>query len=374
MSGANETTSRISAFDGLRGWAALSVVLSHCLYETFKFRFPEMVNFGTAFFANGTFAVGVFFAISGYVLTIRRWHNPSNPPLYVALIRRYIRLTLPIIGATFLAWALISLGLTPMKGATDVELVTSWYKAFVGFEADISRAAFFALFGTYGFLWDNNYNPFLWTMMIELWGALIIFAISQHDKFLRDGYMPLLFCIGILGLIFPIAGCFFTGALIALTERDGFVLKSSPMLNRIATVLLLVCLALAAVVLLNGKSLTWLALLGMGVFLSVRYSETAQRFLNTPLSQFMGQISFPLYLVQFAVMVSFSGQLILWVNANGMLNVWTAYGIAAASTAVCLLVATLFLPIELGTLALLRRLDRYRTSRRPAPSAATIKA
>jgi peptidoglycan/LPS O-acetylase OafA/YrhL len=364
MSGAHDT-SRIGAFDGLRGWAALSVVLSHCLYETFKYRFPEMVNFPTAFIANGTFAVGVFFAISGYVLTIRRWHSPNNPPLYIAFARRYLRLTLPIIAATFIAWALIALGATPMKGTGDVAQVTSWYKAFVGFEADFFRAWFFALFGTYGFLWDNNYNPFLWTMMIELWGALIIYAISQHERYLRDPYMPLLFCIVLVNLIFPIAACFFVGALIALAERDGFALKPSVMLNRIATVLLLVCLSLAAVVLLNGKSLQWLAILGVGVFISVRYSETAQRFLTTPVSRFMGRISFPLYLVQFAVMVSFSGQLILWANNSGQLNVWTAYGIAAASTAMCLLVATLFLPVETGTLALLRRIDRYRASRTP---------
>lgn len=360
-----QETSRISAFDGLRGWAALSVVLSHTLYESFRFRFPEMANFATALFSNGTFAVGVFFTISGYVLTIRRWHNPNNPPLYIAFIRRYIRLTLPIIGATFIAWALIASGLTPMKGTVPVDELKPWYEAFVGFEADFWRAWFFALIGTYGFLFDNNYNPFLWTMMIELWGALIIFAISQNEKFLRDAYMPLLFWMLFVNLFFPIAACFFAGSLIALAERDGFVLKPSRALNIIATVLLFVCLVLATLVLMNGKSLQYLAILGVGVFMSVRYSDTAQRFLTTPLSHFMGQISFPLYLVQYAVMVSFSAQLILWANANGTLNVGSAYAIAAASTAVCLLAATLFLPIETGTLALLRRIDRYRSSRSP---------
>lgn len=368
MAGTNDI-SRVTAFDGLRGWAALSVVLSHTLYETFRYKFPEMMNFPTAFISNGTFAVGIFFAISGYVLTIRRWRNPSNPPLYLAFVRRYIRLTLPIIATTFIAWVLIAAGLTPKAGANDVALVTSWYRSFISFEADIWRAGFFALFGTYGFLWDNNYNPFLWTMMIELWGGLIIFAISQHDRFLRDPYMPLLFCAVLVYLFYPVAACFFVGALIALTERDGFVLKPSAVSNAVATVCLPLCLILAAIVLLNGKSWDLLFILGMGVFLSVRYSQPAQRFLNTPLSQFLGQISFPLYLVQFAVMVSFSGQLILWANTNGYLNVGTAYAIAAASTTMCLIVATLFLPVETGTLALLRRLDRYRTSRAPVTAA-----
>jgi peptidoglycan/LPS O-acetylase OafA/YrhL len=369
-----QDTSRITAFDGLRGWAALSVVVSHCLSESFRHKFPEVVNFPTALFVNGTFAVGVFLTISGYVLTIRRWHNPDNPPLIVAFVRRYIRLTLPIIGTTFLAWALISLGQTPTRATHDLMGVGKWFGFFINFEADFLRAWFFALFGTYGFLWENNYNPFLWTMTIELWGALIVFAISQHDRFLRDRYMPLLFCAVLVGAIFPIAGCFFVGALIALAERDGLVLQHGPAASRIATVLLVICLVAAALVLTNGKNLHFLAYLGVGVFLSVRYSAPAQRFLSLPISQFMGHISFPLYLVQFPIIASLTAQLILGATAGGTLTVSTAYGIAAISTAVCLVVATLFLPIELGTLALLRRIDRLGAACRALPPAAKAQA
>jgi peptidoglycan/LPS O-acetylase OafA/YrhL len=353
-----QDTSRIGAFDGLRGRTALSVVVSHCLSESFRHKFPEVVNFPTAIFVNGTFAVGIFLTISGYVLTIRRWRNPANPPLHVSFIRRYIRLTLPIIGATFLAYALIALGQTPTAANHDLARLEKWFGFFINFEADFFRASFFALFGTYGFLWESNYNPFLWTMTIELWGALIIFAISQNDRFLRDRYIPLLFCAVLAGAIFPIAALFFVGALISMAEKDGYVLKPSPALNRVATVVLVVCLISAGWVLTNGKSLRLLAILGMAVFLAVRYSHTAQRLLNSPLSQFMGRISFPLYLVQFPIIASFSAQLIVWSNANGTLTLWTAYGIAAAATIVCLLVATLFLPLEMGTLALLRRIDR----------------
>jgi peptidoglycan/LPS O-acetylase OafA/YrhL len=355
-----QDTSRIGAFDGLRGWAALSVVISHCLIESFKYKFPQVVNFPTAIFVGGTFAVAIFLTISGYVLTIRRWHNPANPPLYVAFVRRYIRLTIPIIGATFFAWALISLGQTPTKAE-----VGQWFGFTFNFKADFLRAWFFALFGTYGYLWSHNYNPFLWTMMIELWGALIVFAISHSDRALRDRHMPLLFCVALLAYVSPIAACFFVGALIALSERDGLVLKPSAALSRAATVGLPVCLVLAALVMTNGKNLTLLAVLAVLVFLLVRYSQPAQRLLASPLSQFMGRISFPLYLVQFPIIASFNAQLVIWNTANGTLTVWTAYGIAAASTVLCVLVATLFLPIEIGTLALLRRIDRYRASRIP---------
>lgn len=356
---AAQDTSRIGAFDGLRGWAALSVVISHCLSESFRHLFPQVVNFSTAIFVNGTFAVGIFLTISGYVLTIRRWHNPANSPLYVAFIRRYIRLTIPIIGTTFLCWALIALGQTPTKATHDLMGTPDWFGFFINFKADFLRAWFFALVGAYIFVWDYNYNPFLWTMTIELWGALIIFAISQHDRFLRDRYIPLIFCAVLSSAIFPIAGCFFVGAMIALAERDGLVLKS-PIVSRVAGIVLIACLFGGAWVLTHGKDLMSLAILAVGVFLSVRYNRTAQRFLNTPVSQFMGRISFPLYLVQFPVLASFSAQMVLWTTAEGTLTPQVAYAIAAAATVISLLVATLFLPIETGTLALLRRMDRRR--------------
>jgi peptidoglycan/LPS O-acetylase OafA/YrhL len=78
-------------------------------------------------------------------------------------------------------------------------------------------------------------------------------------------------------------------------------------------------------------------------------------------SQFLGRISFPLYLVQFAVIVSLSANVTIWADANGTLTATTALLIAAGSVIASLALATLFLPIELGTLSLLRRIDRRRT-------------
>ncbi|MEO7221011.1 MAG: acyltransferase [Devosia sp.] len=355
---------RFAALDGLRGWAALSVVIYHCLWQTFGVRFPELHNFITALLGNGILAVAIFLTISGYVLTRRRWRNPHNPPLLVAAVRRYVRLTIPIIAATALVFVLMAFELTPTRPAHEVTGVRAWYNTFVRFEPGVLDAISFAFAWTYTWPVAHNYNPFLWTMLAELWGCWVLFALSQNDRYLREPYSPLLLLTVLTLLMFPLGACFGAGALIALAERDGALPASStPLLSFVASCGLLALLAVAAFTQLLDGGNRFLAVLGTATFLAVRYSLPAQRFLNTGISQFLGHISFPLYLVQFAVIVSHSANLIVWVHTAAALTTSTALLIAAGSVVASLVLATLFLPIELGTLALLRRFNARRVPR-----------
>jgi peptidoglycan/LPS O-acetylase OafA/YrhL len=361
---------RFAALDGLRGWAALSVVVYHCLWQTFGARFPETHNFLTSLLGNGILAVAVFLTISGYVLTRKRWRNPDNPPLLIAFVRRYIRLTIPIIAATLLVFVLMMLDLTPTRAAFQVTEVRGWYNTFVRFEPSLLEAISFALFWTYIWIGGQNYNPFLWTMIAELWGSYVLFAFSQNDRFLREPYTPLLLCGTITLLVFPLAACFLAGALIALAERDGVLpAEPEPLTSFVASCGLVALLLAGTFVQMIDRDVLTLSLLGMGIFLAVRYSLPAQRFLTLGVSQFLGRISFPLYLVQFAVIVSLSAQVIVWADGNDALTATTAMLIAAGSVIASLALATLFLPIELATLSLLRRLDRRRSAPRRSVAA-----
>lgn len=349
---------RFAALDGLRGWAALAVVIYHCLWQTFGVRFPELHNFVTAFLGNGILAVSIFLTISGYVLTRRRWRNPHNPPLLVSAARRYFRLTVPIIAATALVFVLMALELTPTRAAHEVTGVRAWYNTFVRFEPGLLDAIGFAFAWTYTWPVTHNYNPFLWTMLAELWGCWALFALSQNDWFLREPYSPLLLLTTLALLIHPLGACFGAGALIALAERDrALPVSSTPLLSFVASCGLLALLAIGAFTQLLDGGNRILAVLGTATFLAVRYSLPAQRFLNTGISQFLGHISFPLYLVQFAVIVSLSANLIVWVHTAGALTTTAALLIGAGSVFASLVLAALFLPIELGTLSLLRQFN-----------------
>jgi len=363
---------RVAALDGLRGWAALSVVVYHCLWQTFGSRFPETHNFITSLLGNGIMAVAVFLTISGYVLTLRRWRNPVNPPLYIAFARRYVRLTIPILAATLLVFALMSLDLTPTRAAHQVTEVKQWYSTFVRFEADLLSALGFACAWTYTWPAGHNYNPFLWTMIIELWGSFALFALSQNNRFTREPYSPLLLLGALALVVFPLAACFFAGALFALMERDG-VLPEAPgrLLSFIASCGLLALITIGTLTQMHDRDVMTLSVVGTGVFLAARYSLPAQRFLIADVSQSLGRISFPLYLVQFAVIVSLGANLIVVAHGDGVLNAASAMLVAMASVIASLILATLFLPIELATLSLLNWLDRRRRAPRASVAART---
>jgi len=361
---------RNAALDGLRGWAALSVVVYHCLWQTFGYRFPEIHTFIASLAGNGIMAVAVFLAISGYVLTRGRWRNPHNPPLTIACVRRYVRLTLPIVAATLLVFVLMSLDLTPTRDAHQVTEVRHWYGTFARFEPNLLDALGFAFAWTYTWPVEHNYNPFLWTMVAELWGSFALFALSQNNRFTREPYSPLLLLITLAVFVFPLAACFFAGALFALMERDGLLPQTSgPLLSFTASWGLFALIVIGTLTQMLNRDVLTLAVVGTGIFLAARYSLPAQRFLMLDVSQFLGRISFPLYLVQFAVIVSLSANLIVVAHTDGVLNSASALLVATASVIASLVLATLFLPVEVATLSLLRRFDRWRAAPRASVAA-----
>lgn len=364
---------RFVALDGLRGWAALSVVVYHCLWQTFGAQFPQTHNFISSLLGNGLMAVAVFLTISGYVLTHKRWRNPANPPLYVAAVRRYLRLTIPIVAATLLVFVLMSLDLTPTRAAFRITEQRQWYDIFVRFEPNLLDALSFAFARVYIGVLPPNYNPFLWTMIIELWGSFVLFALSQNDRFLRESYSALLLLTAILLFVFPLGACFFAGALIAQAERDGVLsAPPTPLISFLASGALVALIFVGALVQMGGYDLLMPSILGTALFLAVRHSLPAQRFLTLRVSQFLGRISFPIYLVQFPVIVSLSAQLIIWAERSNGLDPTMAMLIASASVVVSLALAVLFLPVEIVTLALLRRIDRARNAPRAAAVAPAV--
>jgi hypothetical protein len=267
-------------------------------------------------------------------------------------------------------FVLMALDLTPTRAAHQVTEIRQWYSTFVRFEPDLLRAFGFAFAMTYTWPGGHNYNPFLWTMIIELWGSFALFALSQTDRFTREPYSPLLLLTVLALVVFPLAACFFAGALFALMERDGILPETpGPLLSFIASSALLTLILIGTLTQMLDRDVMTLSVVGTGIFLAARYSLPAQRFLTLGVSQFLGRISFPLYLVQFAVIVSLSANLIVIADGDGILNSASAVLIATASVIASLVLAALFLPIEVATLSLLRWFDRRRVLPRASVAA-----
>src|ERR1700722_572978 len=66
-------TTRLRFLDGLRGWAAVVVLLHHVFIDGLPANalMADRSLWAKVFFLNGTLAVSVFFVISGFSLSIR---------------------------------------------------------------------------------------------------------------------------------------------------------------------------------------------------------------------------------------------------------------------------------------------------------------
>ena len=65
-----------------------------------------------------------------------------------------------------------------------------------------------------------------------------------------------------------------------------------------------------------------------------------------PVSRWLGRISFPLYLLHFPVLASFTCGMVVLADHAGMLNNWIMGAIIAASVAISLALAVAFGPVE----------------------------
>jgi len=173
--------------DGVRGIAALSVVLSHLALWYFPEAHsgigPNMASASPvavwlyhsplSFFYKGGYAVSVFFVLSGFVLTTICMKKRAEP-IYLAkaTAKRYIRLGGPVAASVLLCVTLQSLGVfhnidlgisVPLSNAYDSE--SNWWAAIKS-----------ALYGSmlYG---DRSFNYVLWTISIEFYGSLLIFSL-----------------------------------------------------------------------------------------------------------------------------------------------------------------------------------------------------
>ena len=89
------------------------------------------------------------------------------------------------------------------------------------------------------------------------------------------------------------------------------------------------------------------SVLGCAFLLFVSCNRPACRFFGeTGVSRLLGHISFPLYLVHFAILVSFTSWATVTAYDAGALSQWVAVGISLASIILSVAAAFAFLPVE----------------------------
>jgi hypothetical protein len=106
---------RFRFLDGLRGWAAVVVLLHHLFVDGLPANsfMADRALWAKVFFLNGTLAVSVFFVISGFSLSIRYLETGDAGALGRVAAGRYLRLALPIFAICAMTYVLLVLSLIP---------------------------------------------------------------------------------------------------------------------------------------------------------------------------------------------------------------------------------------------------------------------
>ena len=364
--------------DGLRGVAACMVLFAHLMIALL----PSVVTFsrgeghvywfekalGLSAFGwiwNGEFAVCIFFVLSGYVLSEFCKTTRISFPAQVA--RRYVRLAAPMLITSFFAYLLMKLGLyknlDAATGATQSGWLSMWYR---GFEPSLFGMAYEALVDAF-VQGRANYNSNLWTMKIELIGSIFVFVVHALFKnvYIRAGvllvyawinhnYFYSLFAMGALLYDFEdMAKAYFARAVpdeelrqkIALAGfLFGVYLGSYPHIqpNMVATWHYFLPAGI--------HTMGWHMIGSVILMGSLLLSNVAQRWLGGPFGQYLGRISFVLYLVHLPIICSFTA--------------WSAYLLRGLPYALNLAItAPLTVAVVFGVSTLLYRyVDVYTTS------------
>ncbi|MGF7050863.1 peptidoglycan/LPS O-acetylase OafA/YrhL [Bosea sp. OAE752] len=177
---------RLDHLDGLRGVAAVAVVIFHLMSALTPWLVPEqqpgahwVAYTPFAVLWNGTFAVSVFFVLSGFVVTNATLRK--SDPIWIDVVIRYLRLAIPATASTLAAWSLLSLFPT---SATDLAALTGSPWLGWTYQGPIPNPAAAIYNGMAGiFLTGGSFfNNVLWTMRPELLGSILCFAVCAFTR------------------------------------------------------------------------------------------------------------------------------------------------------------------------------------------------
>ncbi|BCA60747.1 acyltransferase family protein [Sphingomonas sp. HMP6] len=345
------TPTRAIELDGLRGWAALSVVLFHLIPESFGALFPALRHPLVAMFINGNLAVCVFFILSGDALSMGFMRSRNGQQAVSILLKRYTRLTVPIFFSCLIVLVLYEAHLTFNVVAGQLVKRDGWLGTFLTEDISVKSFVRFVFVKVYSEVpLSETFNPFLWTMRVELIGSVLVIVVLLSWQWVKNKLW--LFFLSGLFLQVTVATAyitlFFIGMMFAW-RRSVRPTVARGFLSRGIVPILLIFLVLGCIPFLNYIGVAPYRIEQLFapilVFL-ILGNERAIAFFRAPLSQFLGKISFSIYLIQFPVMISAMSYMVVRLGAVQALSGVNCAIVMVTSFVLCLIGAWLFLAIE----------------------------
>jgi peptidoglycan/LPS O-acetylase OafA/YrhL len=324
-------------------------------WETFGVVLPPLRNPLTGFLLDGGIAVSAFFVLSGEALSAGFFAGGGTSAIYRLALKRYTRLTIPVIAACTLTLLLYKAGLSYNVAAAQLVHRSDWLGSFMQVAPGLRESIEYMLFNVYTNVPSQHaVIPFLWTMRFELFGSILVFGLLLGLSRLRGRglivawlFIGLLFAATIYGRQDHLA-CFLAGLGFArLRSLDFFVRAQSD--RRVQFVTWIAILVIATLDgfshwLLIGRA--WVPLASVLLVFAVFCNRRVCAAFTTRLSHALGRISFPLYLVQFPVLISVTSYAICYAGSRDLLRPWEIAAISATSVLACLAAARAFDPVE----------------------------
>jgi len=334
-------TPRLLYLDGLRGIAVVIVYLNH-----FAAAFFPAIIFGQkvllhaswekAFYntplgiiTDGNYAVYLFIAISVFVM-LRKTYGVKLKLRIMPLVGRYLRLMLPILASTLLAYILLRISSGEFLTAAGLSH-SSWLAVQWPLMPSIWKALQQGLFGS---IWigAKTYNSNLWMFEYIWYGSLVAFGIGP---LLRWPKIRVVFYIAGLILTFTnLFSAFFVGALLChFQEQLRSISKKLPGIKGLALIFLIIGIALGSVPSIIGDMPGYYGSLlkAITVFpffinishfvaasltlLAIFMSPQIQNLLSRRLLVSMGRMGFSIYLLHVLLITSLASWLLVHMTS-----------------------------------------------------------
>ena len=282
---------RLKFLDGLRGWAAIVVLLFHVFCDALPFDVTLGSKLRLFLPFNGAMAIFTFFVVSGFSLSADYLNRGDLNSWMRITIGRYFRLAIPIFAACLIVHVWM---LTGLLAAPDDRLVT--FQQFLTFVPTVGHLLSFSFYGVFFDYRDTYIGP-LWTMRYELIGSFIALAAVLIAR-PRPFRLLLFLFIAVVLLVFapdpfyPVLALFPIGCALA----DGYVrgwMKSIP--QRVGLGLLI--LAVLVPILCPYSLTVWACIGTTALIVGSVATPPVRRFLESDFSVRLGDVCFPLYLI-----------------------------------------------------------------------------
>jgi peptidoglycan/LPS O-acetylase OafA/YrhL len=351
------SATRHNELDGLRGWAALSVLLLHQFHRFYEYFFPlpaMLSNPVVSFLCDGHFAVYVFFIISGEALSSGFFARRDESIIARLAVKRYFRLVIPIMFASIFCFAVARSRMMSIDPIYSIIHKDSWVTRFVSVPHNILFYIKYIFWNV--FVWHDVNDirliiSYLWTMHYEFVGSFILFFALFFYRHIRR-YWVVMGAFG-FALCLPketgVFSCFVFGSWCAFLRAQGIFARLQMRFTAAATgVVVLVALAEGYA---NAKGLFWdrKEIFAIPLVFGIWSSRTLCLFLTNGLSRLLGVLSFPVYLVQYPVMLTYTSWIVLQAAQANILTPIVVPLLGVSSIIMSYGAAALFVPVEVLT-------------------------